>query len=59
MKEKQKASTIHIIEYFLTNKVNGEIDFPKLIRDEIAEIDQLLLQAAKKSMQIGGMYFGK
>ena len=43
-----------ITEYFLTNKSNGEIDFPKLLRDEIADVDQILIQESKKAMQIGG-----
>ena len=44
-----------ISEYFLTNKSNGDIDFPKLLRDEIAHVDQILVQESKKAMQIGGM----
>ena len=43
-----------ITEYFLANNSNGDIDFPKLIRDEISSVDKLLIQQAKKSMQIGG-----
>ena len=43
-----------ITEYFLPNNSNGDIDFPKLIRDEISSVDKLLIQQAKKSMQIGG-----
>ena len=45
-----------ITEYFLVNKSNGDIDFPKLLRDEISIVDKLLIEQAKKSMQIGGMY---
>lgn len=44
-----------IADYFLTNKTNGEIDFPKLIREEIAHVDQILVQESKKAMQIGGI----
>ena len=44
-----------VAEYFLANKTNGDIDFPKLIRDEIAHVDQILVQESKKAMQIGGM----
>ena len=47
-----------VTEYLPTSKVNGDIDFPKLIRDEISSIDQHLIQEAKKSMQIGGMFIG-
>jgi protein phosphatase 1L len=43
-----------ITEYFLANNSNGDIDFPKLIRDAISSVDKLLIQQAKKSMQIGG-----
>ena len=45
-----------ILEYLIQNHSTSscEIDFPNLIRDEIAKVDKALVKGAKTAMQIGG-----